>query len=46
MLNMLLFALVAVVIAAPAFITVALSATYERRYLRSLARKAAAAFVS
>jgi hypothetical protein len=46
MLNIVLFALVAAVIAAPAFTTVMLSATYERRYLRSLARKAAAAFVS
>jgi hypothetical protein len=43
MLNVVLFAFVAVVIAAPAFITVALSATYERRYLRSLTRKTAAA---
>jgi len=43
MLNMVLFALGAVAIAAPAFITVKLSAIYERRYLRSHARKTAAA---
>ena len=43
MLDLVLFTLVALVIAAPALIIVALSRTYERRYLRKLARSAAAA---
>jgi hypothetical protein len=44
MLNVVLFALVGAAIAAPAFVTVTLSQLYERRYLRSLARKATAGF--
>jgi hypothetical protein len=44
MLNVVLFGLVGAAIAAPAFVTVTLSGTYERRYLRGLARKAVAGF--
>jgi hypothetical protein len=43
MLTMTLFALLAMVTAASAFATAALSGAYERRYLRKLARKTTAA---
>ena len=46
MLNVVLFALVGAAIAAPAVFTMTLSGAYERRYLRSLARKAIADFPS
>ena len=43
MLTMTLFALLAMATAASAFATAAVSGAYERRYLRNLARKTAAA---